>query len=734
MERVILMKGTSTEDVKRDEIKVFKEQYFSRIEKNTPEDVKKNPIFDLKNPKSFKVRLTKDLIEKYSIKEWFETYKKEALVSTAGIRGAQNSLYPWDTRFPLNQMGVALATLGKALVLKDEVKGDIHKICSGEVRYNTDEYIEIIRRIQAAQKITTHLPFNDDKTAIWMASYLIFLNDYAGGEYVTSSHAMSSKIATKDLDDQGSQFIPEISAKFVNKIEQVLKKAEEDGYDIEFSAKDSSFIKNDFDGIDEYMKYLRAGVATDKGMQLIQEQVKNGLVILYETIGGCMGKIMEKVYDELKISDAFEWNNFEQDPFFHGIGKTNFNPITKESGFFDYGCDTTILDVEKTMGYDKLLRDKPIGFPVIMVDPDGDRINLGQIESIDRKEKLEELGINFYELDDKRLFAFYMPNQSFFLTLNYQAKQLKAEGKWDDHPRFIITTTPSAATWVEWAENNGVKAVNVPVGFKEIATIMKKVEAQIKTNPNQPVKVHDIYGDEIYLGVQPRLLFAGEESGGMITGPEELIISKGGRIAISMREKSAAEASIICTAMFAECHKKKMLLSEYLEEVFKEHNIKWKYDLRIDRRFYNESNPDPVALKKEKAEGEKQRDVIDDFFLSIALSVRDMTITIDTARDILKEALPSLDFSNLENMYFVGDGTYFRFSDKYLEIRKSGTDAIIKSYAAGTDKKECLSYAQTILDYEGDITPLFKKHIPDETYQNCQDMAMDILRDFQKNV
>ena len=34
-----------------------------------------------------------------------------------------------------------------------------------------------------------------------------------------------------------------------------------------------------------------------------------------------------------------------------------------------------------------------------------------------------------------------------------------------------------------------------------------------------------------------------------------------------------------------------------------------------------------------------------------------------------------LDFSNLKSIKFVGDGTYMEFSDKYIEIRPSGTDA-----------------------------------------------------------
>lgn len=728
-------KYTQSEDVKADEIEKYKSIYLSQIDENTPQDIKDSPIFNLDDPNPFKLRLTKELVEKYNLKEWFNTYKKEAMVSTAGIRGAQNVLYPWDTRFPLNEMGIALATLGKALVLKEDIKDrDIHKLCSGEVRYNTDRYIEIITRINAAQGIITHLPFDREKTSIWMSSFLIFMNDYDGGEYITSSHAMSSKIATKDLDNQGSQFIPEMSMRFVEKIDEILKKAEEDYYDIELAGVDSDKIVQDFDGIDMYYEYLRKGIATDESLNLIKEQQKNGLEIMYECVGGCIYRIVPKIFEKLGIDDVFVYNNAECDSFFHGIGKSLYNPLKKTDTYFDWGCDVTFPEVIKSIGYQMLLKDKPIGYVSIMIDPDGDRLVLGQIEDKDRAAKLEELGVYYFELDEKRIFAYYMPNQGFFLTMNYYAEQLKKSGLWENHPRFIITTTPSAATWVEWAKNNDVSCIEVPVGFKEIATVMKKVEKQIKDNPQKEVEITDIFGNRVNLGVQPRMLFGGEESGGMITGPEELFKSKSGRLAISMREKSAAEASIVNTAMIAELHKRGITLSEYLEEVFNEHNIKWRYDVRINNIFYNESEPNPKILKKEKHEGEKRRDLTDNFFLSIALSLKENKITIHQAKEIVSEALPNLDFSNLENIYFVGDGTYFRFSDKYIETRKSGTDAVIRGYAAGIDKKECELYAREISGYSGELTPKFKKYISSELYNSCIDRAISYLREFQKGI
>ncbi|MCK5177866.1 MAG: hypothetical protein KAQ92_09140, partial [Candidatus Aenigmarchaeota archaeon] len=347
--------------------------------------------------------------------------------------------------------------------------------------------IDIIKRIQAAQGIKTHIPFNQMRTSIWMTSFLIFMLDYDGGEYVTSSHAIGSKTATKDLDGQGSQFVPEMSAKFVKKIEDIIEKAEKEGFDIELSASDSSLILEDFDGIDMYVDYLKKGIATQANLDLIKKEMNNGFEIIYECVGGCMHNIMLPIFEKFGIEKVFLWNNAEEDPFYHGIGKVMHNPLSGKKEFFDYGCDTTIKEVTQTLGYEELLKDKPQGSSIIMVDPDGDRIVLGQVEPMQREKKINALGIPYLKISNEKIFTFYTPNQSFLLTLDFHASGLQKEGLWDNHPRFIITTTPSAASWVEWAKKMDVKVIYVPVGFKEIANVMKKVEKQILKSPKEEV-------------------------------------------------------------------------------------------------------------------------------------------------------------------------------------------------------------------------------------------------------
>ncbi len=711
-------------------------ELLSAVKANTP-DTWRTPLFPQDETGEFTFYLDAGWINRLNLWEWFRNYKRESQASTGGIRGPQNVLYPWDMRFPINQVGVILATLGKSLVVKEHSQGrQLRKIAGCEVRYNSQKYVELISRIQAAQGIQTLIPKDFAPIPIWMVSFLIFVLDLDGGEHVTSSHSVSTKIATKDLNNQGSQYLSEESLQFVNKIEEILKTAESKGYLIQFSASndeniDFSFLDESDDGTRLYVDYLRNGVAKDANLDLIRE-VKPSIVI--DCVGGCMFQTMRKIFQRLKVADSLKWLHVDADPLYYNIGKLDYNPKSGEKEYFDLGCEFSILEVVKTADYRTKLKNEPIGTIIEVTDPDGDRLIVCEIESVYRKCKLERIGIESLNLGNGRILSIYTPNQSFLMNMDFYANQLKTVGAWDTHPRFIIKTTASAITWDEWARKNDVKVINVPVGFKEIAAILKKVEKQLSNSPDAPVVVKDVYAEPINLGVQPRLLFAGEESGGMITGPEELIQSKNGRTAIAMREKSAGESMVLVAALAAHCKANSLHLSDYLETLFAENSIIGKYDIREDVVYYNESEPDPVRLKVAKQEGEAQRDKNDLFFLGLAIALHEKRIALKQVRAILEEAFPSLDFSNLEDVRFVGDGTYFKFRDKFVEIRKSGTDAKTKAYASGNDKENCRQFSEAFGKYGGQLTASYKSAISDAYLATVEEKARAIYRQFQLEV
>ncbi len=719
---------------------------FESVDSKTPDYIKNNKLIDLSNKDEFIFKLKKEHLEPYdkernpqglNLKEWFKNYAKEAEVSTAGIRGPQNILYPHDTRFPINLIGIMLATEAKALVAREQYKDtELIKLAGCEVRYNSQEFLELIARIQAAHGIKTLVPVERKTIPIWMASFLAFKLDLLGGEYITSSHGISVKNATKDLNSQGSQYLPEESMLFVEKIRYIFSEVEKNGcYDIKIAANDNPLISEDVmkelnDGVTLYKQYLLDGVAKDANLNLIKN-IKERIVI--ENVGGSAYRTLSRILKELNIEDKFVWMNKEEDPFFHGIGKYDTDPKGNKT-FYDYSVDATVISkdkdgkpyfpVIKSLKYEEKLKDCPLGTVVLITDPDHDRLTVCQIENADKTEFLKTLGVDYVDLGSGRILTVFTANQSFLMIMDFWMQQLKTDGLFDKHPRFMIKTTASARSWDEWAKKNEIKVVNVPVGFKEIANIMKKVEKQIIEHPNNDVVVTDVLGNDINLGINPKLIFGGEESGGMIIGSESIIKSLAGRAAIAMREKSATEAIVVASALSAYLEKEGKTMSEYLEDVFKTNEIISKFDIREDIAYYNESEPDIEKLKQAKVAGEAQRTKNDVFYLTMAVAKKMGKMNLEQIKEILKDTFKELNFDNLTDVKFVGDGTYLEFTDKFIEIRPSGTDAKTKAYGAGASKEEIKNFARIMGNYSGDLTALYEKYVDMDLYKNSKELSL----------
>lgn len=743
----------ANESMKKASCDLENELFKSVIEK-TPDYIKKLNLIDLNNKAPFIFTLKREHLYEYDkdknpeglgLWEWFENYEKEAKVSTAGIRGPQNIIYPQDTRFPINLIGIVLATVAKALVINEKGYKNPTKLAAREVRYNSELYLEAIARIQAAYGIKTLLPVGKKTIPVWLASFLVFKLSLLGGEYITASHGISVKNATKDLNNQGGQYLPEESMEFVNKIREIFKQTETEGsFDIKFAAAndpliDEKELSETDDGTDLYVDYLKTSVGRKFNIEFI-EKLKNKIVI--ENVGGCAYRTLSRILEKFDIADKYDWLNTEEDPFFHSIGKYGENYKGKK-GFYDYSVDASLVckkeNVEKwfpvinSMHYDKKLTKYPINTVVLITDPDHDRLTVAQIESAGNIKNLEKAGIDYIKLSSDRILTVFTANNAFLMLMDCRMQKLKAMGAWEDYPRFIIKTTASSTSWDEWAEKNGVNVVNVPVGFKEIANVMKNVEAKIQKNPDKEVIIHDIFGKEINLGVEPRLLFAGEESGGMIVGPWRLIRSKDGYEAIAMREKSATEAIIMISSLISRTEKDNITLFQNFIEVLERNEIKSKYDTREDIFYYNESEPDIKKLNEEKKTGEKKRIKNDLFYLALAMGVEKNIITIEQVKKILNDAFKELDFSNLKEIKFVGDGTYLKFDhhdDKFIEIRPSGTDAKTKAYAAGRAKKELEKYTQIMGHYSGERTKLHKELIPEDFYEKSKENAINKYLEF----
>ena len=208
-------------------------------------------------------------------------------------------------------------------------------------------------------------------------------------------------------------------------------------------------------------------------------------------------------------------------------------------------------------------------------------------------------------------------------------------------------------------------------------------------------------------------------------GAEDTVKSLTGREAIAMREKSATEAIIVASSLIAQLEEENMTLSQYLLEVFEQNRIESIFDTREDIAYYNESEPDIEKLKQAKTEGEKQRTKNDLFFLSLAIGVNKGVLSLDDAVLVLNDTFLGLDFEDVKDIKFVGDGTYILFSDKYIEIRPSGTDAKTKAYGGGKSLQEIKDYARVLGNYSGERTELHKQFISDEFYDNAKETALE---------
>ena len=188
---------------------------------------------------------------------------------------------------------------------------------------------------------------------------------------------------------------------------------------------------------------------------------------------------------------------------------------------------------------------------------------------------------------------------------------------------------------------------------------------------------------------------------------------------------------VLATALAAHCKQANIPLSDYLSTVFTESRISATCDVREDITYYNESEPNPEKLRAAKIAGEAKRDKNDWFFLGIAIALREGKIDIEQTRAILSDALPNLDFTTLEDVRFVGDGSYLKFHDKFVEVRKSGTDAKTKAYASGPDKAECRKFAKTFGEASGEPTELYRSLLGQTYLEGVESKARQIYETFQ---
>ncbi len=717
-----------------------------------------SPPFRLDEPGAQEVHLTPELARKIGLRAQVDAFAAEAKVSTAGVRENQNVLCPWDHRYRINEYILALmseslsrlvrelhqervanlpqvspeevaARLGPAGVqVIQEIFGmelaeamrfarqNPIRIVGGEVRSNTPRFVALASRIYAARGLHVFLTgdeANRDTSTIFLWSFLTYMLGLSGGDYYTSSHGAPQKQSDKILGPDGSQYLPPEYARIVAHMYEILDEVETSGYTIRLAAQDDPHLHHSLTYRRMgrlYADYLRKGPASEQALQLIRRAIDQGLRLKLDFFGGAGYRTLLPVFDELGITGAFEggFMRTEEDPFFYDIG---FRVARKKTGegyeVVHDSVDASLPQVVRSAGYDVLLQDAPLGQTLFNVDPDSDRFVAGQVVPASELERLQSLGVVSLPLNQDRLFAIFSPNQFFLMLAENDRVQMVREGTWDDYSNFDVHTYVSALSWDEWAEAHGIPVVRTPVGFKEIAAIERQVEEAMARQPGQPVSVEDELGNRIAIGARPKVHHAGEESGGKIGGPREPIYNLLGQSVIAMREKSSGEACISAVALMARLFLEsrepgqadRMYLHNNLERLFQQSGIRHPMEFRGDKVHYNEAIFDPEELARAKAAGIEEKDRFNGYFRTLALAMRDASLTrvgrpltLDEVRSVLIEAMPGMreDWDRLERVDVWSDGLQLWFapggSVRDICLRPSGTDAKSKVYFDGTDK------------------------------------------------
>ncbi len=715
-------------------------------------EISKNPPFDLESDAATSFTITPEVAELIGLRNQIEVFAEEAKVSTAGVRENQNVVCPWDHRFRINEYMFALMAEAQTRLVKElqaeriaaippldvdtiaerlgmsvqvveeifdrplteviELVRDVPvRAVGGEVRSNTPRFTDLMSRIYAAHGLPvllTEEPHCKDSSNIYLWSFLVFALGLSGGDYFTSSHGAPQKQSDKILAPDGAQFLPDKYARIVDHLFAILEEVESGkGFTINLAARDDKNLirRLSYDRLARlYGDYLRTGPASPIALSKIKKAIHSGLRLTLDFFGGSGYKSLHAIFRELEIEGVFQggYLRTEEDPFFHNIG---FRVAKKKDGsgleVVHDSVDASVPTVVESCNYGELLKDAPVGRMVFNVDPDADRFVVGQVLPKEEAQALEELGIAYINVGTERIFAILSPNQ-FFLLLAENDRQVALEdGTWKDSNPFDIHTYVSALAWDEWAEFHRIPVVRVPVGFKEIAAIVRQVEEQMREADGGEITVTAEAGQEVTLGARPKLHHAGEESGGKIGGPVKPIQNVLGQQMIAVREKSSGEACVSAVSLAAALYldggaanAEAMYLHRLLAKVFQESGVKNPMEYRGDIVHYNEAIFDPAELAAAKKKGIAERVVFNAYFENLARALQDGTSTLEETQATLSQAMPGLAdlWSALESITIWSDGLQFWFVEgnskgiRDICIRPSGTDAKTKIYFDGTDK------------------------------------------------
>jgi phosphomannomutase len=557
--------------------------------------------------------------------------------------------------------------------LKENEKGHVH--IGGEVRPHTQDFIKLTARIYAAHGFIVHLRKEFKTTPIWYSSFGVAYEEFQSGDNFTASHSQYFKGGWKPMDGSGKQLIVE-EADIIKEVKTIIAKRET----IRMSPWDAKTILRDFDVDQAYVTYQRQ-VIGESIIQHIRDAGKNGFKTLICTVGGSMKATTERLFDALGIthgdSGVARYIYGEESQIFHGLGQINGE---------NFGVDPGKWQIYKNVGLQAPLLSGEADIGIIW-DPDGDRIKIASTAKLSDKAELMAMGV---EIDEQtangKCVAYFTPNQLYVMITAFRLQTLRDNNRLKDHDWFIGASYPTTMALDQLAKAEGVKFVQVPVGFKNIGDLCEQIENQLGSDVIFSMKT----GQKVPLGKKPRAIILCEESGGANLGGPELLVSKHGKNKmLALREKDGMQIGLIMMALSAKLSMEKSSLAAYYASIVKTMNIKWLHYVRKDQTLYDERLLG-AELQNAKQEGIAKRDNTMAFFKSLVDDYKNGKSALEEVRARINRAAPAgvpAVFPEVRSVAWIGDGPMIECADVRFIMRASGTDAVLRYYLEGKHKE-----------------------------------------------
>jgi phosphomannomutase len=320
----------------------------------------------------------------------------------------------------------------------------------------------------------------------------------------------------------------------------------------------------------------------------------------------------------------------------------------------------------------------------------------------------QQLGLEALPGDDNKCIVYFTPNQIYLLLVAFRIKALKEADLFNKYDWFIASSVTSTRALDEIAKIEGLPSVHVKVGFKWWGTFAEWLEN--RGDAKEPYRTP--LGESVNLGQNPRLIIMCEESGGAVFGGSKLLYNKTkSKGLVGMREKDGFQLGILTLSLAARLYNQNSSFADYYCELLENYHIKNKYFFRIDKTLYNESLT-AAKLQAAKKAGEADRDRVMEFFHSLAKKYPER-MSLDQIEDQLNDKLAVGDVAlpPLRHIRWIEDdnkqeddtfnrlaGAFLQFDNFWFVIRASGTDAVLRYYISGLDRKEIKACQKSLMN------------------------------------